>query len=130
MHPRTAAQVGVDVDAFRSSSPDLLYPPPRGGRTSPGVSVSHQPNEDLVRRLKSIEGHVRGVQRMVEEGEYCIDVVNQISAIQSALKKVSAIMLDGHLRSCVTDAVRGADAETREEVLGELMQVFESSAQV
>ena len=105
-------------------------PPHRGGLSSPGVSVSHQPNEDLVRRLKSIEGHVRGVQRMVEEGEYCIDVVNQISAIQSALKKVSAIMLDGHLRSCVTEAVRSADAETREEVLGELMQVFESSTQV
>ena len=109
----------------------IYSPPPYGGGyTFPGVSVSRKPNDDLVRRLKSIEGHVRGVQRMVDEGEYCIHVVNQISAIQSALKKVSAIMLDGHLRSCVTEAVRSADAETREEVLGELMQVFESSAQV
>ena len=71
-----------------------------------------------------------GVSRMVDEGEYCIHIVNQISAIQSALKKVSGIMLDGHLRSCVTDAVRGADPETREQVLGELMQVFETSERV
>ena len=92
--------------------------------------MSGKSNEDLVRRLKSIEGHVRGVSRMVDEGEYCIHIVNQISAIQSALKKVSGIMLDGHLRSCVTDAVRGADAETREQVLGELMQVFETSERV
>ena len=44
---------------------------------------------DIVRRLKSVEGHVRGVQRMVEEGTYCIDIVNQIVAVQRALKKVS-----------------------------------------
>ena len=92
--------------------------------------MAHAHDEDVLRRLKSIEGHVRGVQRMVGEGAYCIDVVNQITAIQRALKKVSGIMLDGHLHSCVTDAVRGPDAEAREQVLGELMQVFEASGKV
>lgn len=89
--------------------------------------MPHHDTADVVRRLRSIEGHVRGVQRMVEEEAYCIDVVNQIVAIQRALKKVSALMLDGHLHSCVTDAMQGPDDEKRERVLTELMQVFEAS---
>jgi DNA-binding FrmR family transcriptional regulator len=64
---------------------------------------------------------------MVEEGAYCIDVVNQILAIQRALKKVSGLVLDDHLRSCVTDAMRGPDEPTRERVLGELVAVFEAT---
>lgn len=83
--------------------------------------------DDIVRRLKSVEGHVRGVQRMVEDGAYCIDVVNQIVAIQRALKKVSSRVLDGHLHSCVTSAIQGDDVGERERVLGELMEVFEAS---
>ena len=82
---------------------------------------------DIVRRLKSVEGHVRGVQRMVEDGEYCIDVVNQIIGIQRALKKVSALLLDHHLHACVTDAMRGPDAAARERVLGELLEVFDAT---
>ena len=85
---------------------------------------------DVVRRLKSVEGHVRGVQRMVDEGAYCIDVVNQIVAIQRALKKVSGLVLDDHLHSCVTDAMRGPDETARERVLGELIEVFEASGKV
>lgn len=92
--------------------------------------MSHGSTEDVLRRLKSVEGHVRGVQRMVEEGAYCIDVVNQIVAIQRALKKVSGMVLDDHLHSCVTDAMRGPDAAARERVLGELVQVFEASGRV
>lgn len=82
---------------------------------------------DIVRRLKSVEGHVRGVQRMVEDGAYCIDVVNQIVAVQRALKKVSGLVLDQHLHSCVTDAMRGPDGEVRERVLGELLEVFDAT---
>lgn len=82
---------------------------------------------DVLKRLKSVEGHVRGVQRMVEEGAYCIDVVNQVVAIQRALKKVSGLVLDQHLHSCVTDAMRGPDASARERVLGELLEVFEAT---
>jgi len=89
--------------------------------------VAHEGTTDVVRRLKSVEGHVRGVQRMVEEGAYCIDVVNQIVAIQRALKKVSGLVLDEHLHSCVTDAMRGPDSGARERVLGELLEVFEAT---
>lgn len=67
---------------------------------------------------------------MVEDDSYCIDVVNQIVAIQRALKKVSGILLDGHLHSCVTDALRGPDDAAREQVLDELIEVFEASGKV
>lgn len=89
--------------------------------------MAHEGKEDILKRLKSVEGHVRGIQRMIEDDAYCIDVVNQIVAIQRALKKVSARVLDRHLHSCVTEAVRGEDVGSRERVLTELMQVFEAT---
>jgi len=63
--------------------------------------------DQLNSRLNRIEGQVRGVQRMVDEDRYCIDVLTQISAIQAALDKVALGLLDGHARSCVL----GADSE-------------------
>ena len=92
--------------------------------------MDEQATADIVRRLKSVEGHVRGVQRMVDEGAYCIDVVNQILAVQRALKKVSGLVLDSHLHSCVTGAMRGGDVQAREKVLDELLEVFEASGKV
>jgi len=81
---------------------------------------------DIVRRLKSVEGHVRGIERMVEEDVYCVDVVNQILAVQRALRKVSGLVLDRHLHSCVTHAIQGNDQGAKERVLGELLEVFEA----
>lgn len=80
--------------------------------------------DKIVNRLKSIEGHVRGVEKMVEEGVYCIDIVKQIEAVQAALQKVSSLVLDRHLRTCVTTAIRGDDPADRERVIGEIMEVF------
>jgi DNA-binding FrmR family transcriptional regulator len=81
-------------------------------------------NEDAVKRLKNIEGHVRGIEQMVENGVYCIDVLRQIHAVQAALDKVSGIILDGHLHSCLITAVRGEDVDERERVLSEIADVF------
>ena len=92
--------------------------------------MKHESTLDVLRRLKSVEGHVRGVQRMVDEGAYCIDVVNQIVAIQRALKKVSGLVLDDHLHSCVTDVMRGPDETARERVMGELIEVFEATGKL
>lgn len=78
----------------------------------------------IVNRLKSIEGHVRGIEKMVEEGAYCIDIVNQISAIQAALQKVNTLILDRHLHTCVTTAIRGDDPNERERVITEILGVF------
>ena len=69
----------------------------------------------ILRRLKSIEGHVRGVSRMVEEDQYCIDIVNQIGAVQRALSKVNELVLDRHLHTCATTAIRGDNPSDRED---------------
>jgi len=81
---------------------------------------------EIVNRLKSIEGHVRGIERMVENGEYCIDVVNQILAVQRALQKVNSMVLNRHLHTCVTTAIRGDHPDERERVIDEIMQVFDA----
>ena len=85
-------------------------------------------HDEAIRRLKSIEGHVRGITRMMEEGQYCIDVIGQIQAVQSALAKVSTMILDEHLNSCVISAVRGNDPDERERVLGEITAVFAATS--
>ncbi len=84
-------------------------------------------DEETIRRLKTAEGHLRGIQRMVEQGEYCIDILRQIQAVQSALNKVSAQILDHHLNSCLVTAIKGNDPAERERVLKELLDVFEAS---
>jgi len=85
-------------------------------------------NQKLIRRLKSIEGHVRGIQKMVAEDAYCIDIVNQIQAVQAALNKVSTAILDHHLHTCVTTAIRGEDATERERVISEVLNVFNAKS--
>ncbi len=87
-------------------------------------------HENAVRRLKTVEGHVRGIQRMVEEEAYCIDVIRQIQAVQAALDKLSAEILQEHLNSCLITAVRGENVEERERVLKEIVEVFEASSRV
>jgi DNA-binding FrmR family transcriptional regulator len=87
-------------------------------------------NQDSIRRLKSIEGHVRGIERMVEEDAYCIDIIRQIQAVQAALDKVSNLILDNHLNSCLITAVRGDDPEDRERVLKEISEVFAASKKI
>jgi len=83
-----------------------------------------------LKRLKNIEGHVRGICRMVEEDAYCIDVIRQVQAVQAALSKVSTIILENHLHSCLITAVRGEDPQERERVLKEITEVFETSTKV
>jgi DNA-binding FrmR family transcriptional regulator len=87
-------------------------------------------NEQAVQRLKSVEGHIRGVQRMLEDGAYCIDVIKQIQAVQAALNKTSSLILDNHLNSCLITAVRGEDPAERERVLKEIAEVFDMAAKV
>ena len=87
-------------------------------------------NDNTIRRLKTIEGHLRGVIRMVEEDTYCIDVIRQIQAVEAALNKVSAKILEDHLNSCVITVVQGNDPKERERVLKEITEVFEMSTKV
>ncbi|MCB0078776.1 MAG: metal-sensitive transcriptional regulator [Anaerolineales bacterium] len=86
-----------------------------------------QDTTTLLRRLRTIEGHVRAVQRMVEEEAYCIDIIHQTQAIKSALNKVEEQVLADHLQGCVTTAIRSDEAAERERVIGELMDLFKAS---
>ncbi len=85
---------------------------------------------DSIQRLKSAEGHLRGIQRMLEDGAYCIDVIQQIQAVQAALNKVSTMILDDHLNSCLVTAIQGDDPAERERVLKEIAGVFETATKV
>jgi len=86
--------------------------------------------ENNIRRLKTIEGHIRGVQRMIDDDIYCIDVIRQVNAIQAALNKISINILDSHLNSCLISAVRGDDSDERERILREIIDVFEAATKV
>ena len=67
---------------------------------------------DYLKRLRRIEGQARGLQRMVEEDQYCIDILTQVSAMTKALQSVSLGLLDDHLSHCVVDAARAGGAES------------------
>ena len=87
-------------------------------------------DQSVLLRLKTVEGHIRGIQRMVEEDAYCIDIIRQVQAVQSALNKTSAILLEGHLNHCLINAVRGDDPAEQERVLKEISDVFEAATKV
>lgn len=87
-------------------------------------------SDNALRRLKTVEGHLRGVIRMVEEEAYCIDVIRQIQAVEAALNKVSTQILENHLDSCVTTAIQGPNPKERERVLKEIAEVFAMSSKV
>ena len=87
-------------------------------------------NEEALKRLRIIEGHLKGVMRMVQEDAYCIDVIRQMQAVQAALNKVSGMILENHLNSCVITAVQGEDPGERQRVLQEVLDVYETATKV
>ena len=94
------------------------------------VGESAMEKDDVLRRLKNVEGHVRGIARMVENDAYCIDLIRQIQAVQAALNKVSSKILNDHLNSCLVTAIRGNDPVERERVLKEIAEVYEMASKV
>ncbi len=78
--------------------------------------------EQALKRLNYIDGHLAGVRRMIEEDQYCVDVLKQTYAVRRAIEKMESLLLDGHLHTCVIAGVR----EGREEqVVGELLELYE-----
>ncbi len=75
----------------------------------------------LVKRLHRIEGQVRGIERMLEEDRYCIDILTQIAAVETALEQVGAKLLEGHVTHCVRDAIASGDARAADEKTAELL---------
>ena len=83
-----------------------------------------QIRKDVNNRLKSIEGHIRGIQRMVDEDVYCMDIMKQIKAVQGALDRVNAMILDNHMQTCVARAVISEDKSEQEKVMHEITELF------
>lgn len=81
----------------------------------------------LVNRWRSIAGHARGVERMLADEAYCIDILKQTLAIQGAIEKVNAAILERHLQTCVTAAIRSDDLDEREQVIRELLEVMKGT---
>lgn len=85
------------------------------------MTIPQEIKPNLLKRLRRIEGQTRGIQRMVEEDTYCVDIMNQIAGVQAALEQVSLLLMENHLASCVSDAVREGKGE---EKIGEIMDVL------
>ncbi|PSQ98439.1 MAG: metal-sensitive transcriptional regulator [Bacteroidetes bacterium QS_9_68_14] len=80
--------------------------------------------DDILKRLRRIEGQVRGLQNMVEEDRYCGDVLQQIASVQKALRSAGKRITRDHLETCVTEALRSGDRERAEETYDEVMDLL------
>ncbi|PIP12205.1 MAG: transcriptional regulator [bacterium (Candidatus Stahlbacteria) CG08_land_8_20_14_0_20_40_26] len=86
--------------------------------------INEKVEEECVTRLNRVEGQVKGIEKMIKERRYCVDVVMQIAAAEAALHKVSEIILRNHLETCVTAAFRSSDEEERKRKVDELMEIY------
>ena len=92
------------------------------GQPAPRTSTSYAHDKaKIMARLRRMEGQVRGVQRMVEEDQYCLDVLTQLSAVIAAARQTGLLVLEDHVRGCVLGAERAQDEIDREELLTELI---------
>ncbi|MES2305420.1 MAG: metal-sensitive transcriptional regulator [Gemmatimonadota bacterium] len=78
----------------------------------------------MTKRLRRIEGQIRGLQKMVDEERYCADVLVQIASVQEALRSVGKLLLQNHLTHCVSGAIRSGDAAEGERVVEELVELW------
>jgi DNA-binding FrmR family transcriptional regulator len=90
-------------------------------RAAPREAASRQ---NLLLRLRRVEGQVRGVQKMVEKERYCPDVLVQMSAIHESLRAVERILMKDHLQHCATEALRSGDAQQAQRTYNELTELF------
>ncbi|PKB78598.1 MAG: hypothetical protein BZY88_17695 [SAR202 cluster bacterium Io17-Chloro-G9] len=76
---------------------------------------------DAIKRLSYIEGHLTGIRKMLDEDKYCVDILKQTYAVRRAIEKMEAILLEGHLNSCVVEGIRTG---REEQVVGELKELY------
>ncbi|MBO0780417.1 MAG: metal-sensitive transcriptional regulator [Ktedonobacteraceae bacterium] len=84
------------------------------------MAASGELKQKLLARLRRIEGQTRGLQRMVDEDKYCVDIMTQIAGVRAALDQVSLLLMENHLHHCVTDAIQEGNGD---EKISEIMQV-------
>ncbi len=85
--------------------------------------INDEIKEQALRRLAKIEGQVRGLERMIEEGRYCVDILNQVSSVHEALRGVGRLMMKNYLERCASKAIRSG-GERADEVRGEILDLM------
>ena len=81
--------------------------------------------KQILNRINYIRGHLDGVRKMVRDNKYCIDVILQNEAVIAAVKKINKIILENHLNTCVTRAIKGKSGRERKKKIKELLKIFE-----
>lgn len=107
-----------------AATAEFAAPPAADGQCRQGDHGYGEHREELLARLRRIEGQVRGLQRMIENDRYCIDILTQMSAVQAALNRVGLTILSGHTKSCVTAAARHGDEDAKIEELMAVIKRF------
>ena len=115
-----------------SSAPPVLfntragYPEVVDGYTDRGYMSSMQADTKaaVMKRLRRIEGQIRGLARMVEDDRYCIDIVTQISAARAALRRAEEAILNDHVANCVEHAIASGDKQDQRQKIAEIMEVL------
>jgi CsoR family transcriptional regulator, copper-sensing transcriptional repressor len=92
------------------------------------VGVDPELKASNLRRLRRLEGQIRGLQRMVEEERYCADILTQVSSVQEALRSVARALMRNHLSHCATQAIRSGSAEERQTMYDELLELIYKNA--
>lgn len=89
-----------------------------------GRNMQDQPKIEALKRLNYILGHLQGIRKMVQEEQYCVDILKQLYAVRKAVEKMEGVLLDGHLHSCVIEGIKEGNAE---EVIQELEELYSLS---
>jgi len=92
------------------------------------VGVDPEIKASNLRRLRRLEGQIRGLQRMVEEDRYCTDILTQVSSVQEALRAVARALMRNHLSHCATQAIRTGSTEERQAMYDELLELIYKNA--
>lgn len=86
--------------------------------------MNNEQKTEVIKRLKKIEGQVRGIMNMVESNRYCIDILTQTKAVTSALGKVDSLIIKQHLNTCVVNAVESGNKEDKDKKIEEIIHLF------
>ncbi len=86
-----------------------------------GLQHLPQTKRDLMRRIRTVRGHIEGIETMIENEEYCVEILKQIAAVQASLSQIAQMLTKGHMQTCLTEAIQSGKGE---EKIEELMEVF------
>ena len=88
--------------------------------------MKNKTKKEILNRMNYLSGHLEGVKRMIRADKYCIDIISQNEAVIEAIKKVNHYILENHLNTCVTDAIRGKKKTERRKKIKELLKIFKN----